>query len=195
MPRPNSASPSSLALANLRGVVIVIVLAFHSVLAYVSWNPPATAPFDAPPFAWRAFPIVDSRRWFGFDLFCAWQDVYLMSLMFFLSGLFVWPSLMRKRSWGFVRDRLLRLAVPYAFAILMLIPLALYPTYVVTAVDDSVAAYWQHYLALPFWPNGPMWFLWLILVFNVAIVGVNWIAPNLLRVLGRWSAVVAPWLS
>ena len=35
------------------------------------------------------FPIVDTQRWLGFDIFCGFQDVYLMSLMFFLSGLFV----------------------------------------------------------------------------------------------------------
>jgi hypothetical protein len=46
-----------------------------------------------PPYSWRSFPIEDSHRFLGFDLFCAWQDVYLMSLMFFLSRLFVFPSL------------------------------------------------------------------------------------------------------
>jgi hypothetical protein len=32
----------------------------------------------------------------GVDLFLHFNDNYLMSLMFFLSGLFVWPSLARK---------------------------------------------------------------------------------------------------
>src|SRR5271168_2630358 len=105
MPRPITMSRSSLALGNLRAVVILIVLAFHSVLAYVKWIPHASSGFSDPPYPWRSFPIVDSHRWFGFDLFCAWQDVYLMSLMFLLSGLFVWPSLTRKQNWGFVRDR------------------------------------------------------------------------------------------
>ena len=91
-------SGSSLALSNLRAFVILIVLAFHSVLAYLGSLPAAPFPFDNAPFRWNAFPIVDSQRWFGFDLFCAFQDVYLMSFMFFLSGLFVWPSLKRKGS-------------------------------------------------------------------------------------------------
>ena len=88
-------SRSSLALRNLRGVVIIIVLAFHAVLAYVDWSLPHSSGFNDPAYKWRAFPIIDARQWFGFDLFCVWQDVYLMSLMFFLSGLFVWPSLQR----------------------------------------------------------------------------------------------------
>ncbi len=187
MRRLPAMSPSSLALANLRAVVILVVLAFHSVLAYVQFIPVSSAGFDDPPYGWRAFPIIDSHRWFGFDLFCAWQDVYLMSLMFLLSGLFVRPSLARKRNWGFVRDRLRRLGVPFVFGVLVLIPVAVYPAYLTRGGDPSLTAYWQHYVALPFLPNGQLWFLWQLLALNFVAVGLNWIAPNALRTLGRWS--------
>src|SRR5215470_17290844 len=109
MERAGIMGKSSVALANLRGFVILIVLAFHSMLAYLAYGPTSTPPFAEPPYRWQAFPIVDRERWFGFDLFCAWHDVYLMSLMYFLSGLFVWASLTRKGSWPFLSDRLLRL--------------------------------------------------------------------------------------
>ena len=182
-------SPSSLALSNLRAIVILIVLGFHSMLAYLVWVPTAAATdFASPPYAWRSFPIIDSHRFFGFDLFCAWQDVYLMALLFFLSGLFVWPSLMRKKDWGFLRDRVLRLGLPFVFGILVLIPLALYPAYRVTAIDPSAAAYWDVWLALPFWTNGPLWFLWQLLALNVIVAGLHWLAPNAIASLGRWSA-------
>src|SRR5438874_2701787 len=98
-------SRSSIALVNLRAFVILIVLAFHSVLPYLASLPPNSYPFDAAPYLWLAFPVIDSERWFGFDLFCAWQDVSLMTLMFFLSGLFVPTSLGRKGSRRFVSDR------------------------------------------------------------------------------------------
>src|SRR5271167_2400711 len=182
-------SHSSLALSNLRAVVILIVLAFHSALAYVEWIPFKPASFDVPPYSWRAFPIVDSHRWIGFDIFCAWQDVYLMSLLFLLSGLFVWPSLARKRNWRFVRDRLLRLGVPFAFGIIVLIPVAIYPVYLVSATNPSVPDYIDHYLALPFVHNGQLWFLWQLLALNFVAVGINWVAPNALPALGRWAAV------
>ena len=177
-----------MAFDNLRGIVILIVLGFHSALAYVSWVKAATVDFDSPPYAWRAFPIVDRHRFFGLDLFCAWQDVYLMALMFFLSGLFLWPSLTRKGTPAFLRDRLLRLGVPFAFGIGVVIPVAIYPAYRLTAIDPSVEAYWHALLALPFWPNGPLWFLWQLLVLNVMAALVYWIAPQALRRLGRWSA-------
>jgi hypothetical protein len=182
-------SPSSLALSNLRAIVIVIVLGFHSMLAYLVWIPvAATTDFSSPPYAWRAFPIIDDHRFFGFDLFCAWQDVYLMALMFFLSGLFVWPSLTRKKDWGFLRDRMLRLGLPFVFGIFVLIPLAVYPAYRVTAADPSVSAYLDAWLALPFWSNGPLWFLWQLLALNVIVAGLHWLAPSVIDALGRWSA-------
>src|SRR5207237_9876810 len=85
---PPGAARASLAIDNLRALVILLVLAFHSVLAYLNFLPPTPFAFDQPPYLWRSFPIVDSQRWMGFDLFCAWLDVFLMSFFFLLSGLF-----------------------------------------------------------------------------------------------------------
>ncbi|MFZ3225759.1 MAG: acyltransferase [Xanthobacteraceae bacterium] len=186
---PRSGSRTSLALANLRGIVILIVLAFHAMLAYLNWIPVTGSGFDTPPYDWRAFPIIDSHRFFGFDLICAWQDVYLMALMFFLSGLFVWPSLQRKKDWAFLRDRALRLGLPFVFGIAVVIPVAVYPVYRLTAADPSIAAYWHSLRALPFWPNGPLWFLWQLLALNFVAAGLHFIAPNAIPALGRWSAV------
>ena len=194
MPRSYSArrtSRSSVALDNLRAVVILIVLAFHSMLAYLRWVPVAGSPFDSPPYDWRSFPIIDSHRFFGFDLFCAWQDVYLMALLFFLSGLFVWPSLVRKKELGFLGDRVLRLGLPYAFGIAVLMPLAIYPVYRLTASDPGVSAYWRALVALPFWPNGPLWFIWQLLALNLVVAAAHAVLPKAIPALGRWSAAAA----
>lgn len=188
---PRSTSRTSLALANLRGLVIVIVIAFHAMLAYLNWIPVTASGFDSPPYGWRAFPIIDNHRFPGFDMFCAWQDVYLMSLMFFLSGLFVWSSLQRKKDWGFLRDRGVRLGIPFAFGVTVIIPAAIYPCYRLTAADPSLAAYWHGLLALPFWPNGPLWFIWQLLALNFVLVGLNLLAPQAIPALGRWSAMAA----
>jgi len=181
-------SASSLALSNLRGLVIVVVLAFHSVLAYLAFLGPTAFPFDDPPYKWRAFPIVDSHRWLGFDIFCAWQDVYLMSLMFFLSALFTWPSLKRKGTGKFLIDRFQRLGVPIVVAVTIIMPIALYPVYRVTATDPGLLAYARHYLALPFWPSGPMWFLWQLLALTIVAAGVHRFAPKSVEVLSALAS-------
>jgi acyltransferase-like protein len=186
--RDMSISKSSLALNNLRALVIIIVIAFHSVLAYLGSLGPSALPFDNSPYLWRAFPIVDRQRWLGFDVFCAWQDVYLMGLMFFLSGLFTRPSLVRKGTRKYLGDRFSRLGVPFVFALMIVMPLALYPVYRITAIDPGLTAYGRHFLTLPFWPNGPMWFLWQLLALSFLAAAVHGFAPKLFDSLAGLSS-------
>ena len=185
-------SKTSLALNNLRGYAIIIVLAFHSSIAYVSHQPPAALPFDQPPYAWIANPIVDSDRWLGFDIFCAFTFLYMMQLMFFLSGLFVWPSLRRKSAAVFLYDRFVRLGVPFALGVYLLMPVGYFAVYRQTAVDPSWSAYWSHLTALPFWPAGPLWFLWILLLLNVGASVLSWIAPGAVDLLVRKAAKSTP---
>jgi hypothetical protein len=180
-------SKTSLALGNLRAVVILIVIGFHSVLAYLGSQPAVQAPFDLPPYSWRAIPILDHERWFGFDLFCAFQYVFLMPFMFFLSGLFVWPSLARKGTWTFLSDRCLRLGIPFLLGVYLLMPIAHYPVYRVTASDPSWSAFWVHWTALPFSPSGPLWFLWHLIAFNLVAVAAKVLAPRWTEALGGLS--------
>ncbi len=175
----------SLALNNLRTFAVVLVLAVHASAAYLGSSPVSPFRFDDPPFRWRALPIIDSDRWFGFDIFCAYLDTHLIALLFFLSGLFVWPSLVRKGAWHFLRDRVIRIGLPFALAVGLLMPVAHYPVYRVTAVDPGMTAYWQHWLALPLWPSGPPWFLWVLLVFDLAAAALCWFARTSGNALGR----------
>jgi glucans biosynthesis protein C len=169
---------ASLALRNLRGLAILLILAFHCFSAYILTQPAHPLPFDQAPYDWRAFPIIDDERWLGFDLFCAFQFLYLMQLMFFLSGLFVWPSL-RRRGWGqFVGHRIVRLGVPFLLGVYLLMPVAFYPVYRVTAVDPGWSAFWSHWTELPITPTGPMWFLWFLIALNVAAAVLYRLAPS-----------------
>ena len=59
-----------------------------------------------------------------------------------------------------------------ALVVAFLMPLTLYPVYWQTANDPGLAAYWRHFLALPFWPCGPMWFLWPLLLWDVLAAAV-----------------------
>ena len=182
-------SKSSVALSNLRAVVIVIVLAFHASLAYVK-SAPAPQRFDQPPFTWEAFPIVDAHRWLGFDIFCAWQDVSLMALMFFLSGLFVGPSLVRKGAATYTIDRLKRIGVPFVFALIVLSPLALYPAYAARTPDPSLAGYVTAFFSLPYWPAGPQWFLWQLMAVNAIAALLYALSRDVVRDfrrLGAWA--------
>ncbi|MBV8753285.1 MAG: acyltransferase [Hyphomicrobiales bacterium] len=182
---------TSLALNNLRGYAIIIVVAFHSCIAYIANQPTANAAFNAPPFDWLAHPIVDSDRFVGFDLFCALQFLYMMQLMFFLSGLFVWSSLRRKGPGQFLWDRFLRLGLPFLIGVYLLMPFAYYPVYRVTAADPSWSQYFAHFYALPFTPTGPLWFLSFAFALNIFCAALYWLAPRTGEVLTRLSTKAA----
>jgi peptidoglycan/LPS O-acetylase OafA/YrhL len=184
-------SKTSLALNNLRGYAILIVVAFHSCIAYIANQPATSASFDAPPYAWLANPIVDSQRFVGFDLFCALQFLYMMQLMFFLSGLFVWPSLRRKGPGQFLLDRFLRLGVPFLIGVYVLMPFAYYAVYRVSAADPSWSQYWAHLHALPFTPTGPLWFLSFAFALNIVAAAVHWLAPRTGGLLTKLAAKAA----
>lgn len=185
----------SLALDNLRVFGNVSVVAFHSVLAYLVYLPAAAQPLGTSAAgtgpSWQAFPIVDSARWMGFDLLCAAQDLYLIPLMFFLSGVFVWPSLKRKGSAGFLRDRIFRLGLPFALVVLFLAPLAYYAAYCATATDVSISGFWSRWVSIPFWPSGPAWFLWVLLAFDTIAAALYTLVPGCGLVLSRLSSRAA----
>jgi hypothetical protein len=165
-----------------------MVVSFHSVLAYLASQPVAPDPFDSPPYHWLSTPILDNARWLGLDIYAAFQYVALMPVMFFLSGIFVWPSLVRRGAWNFTYGRLLRIGLPFVIGVFLLMPIAYYPVYRVTAADPSWTAYWQHWTALPFWPGGPLWFLWELLAFDLIAMAFYLVAPRSIELLGRISA-------
>ena len=178
----------NVALGYLRGFLVVLVIVHHSVLAYIDL-PLAQAKSLLPePRYWRAFMVIDHQHWTGFSIFTGFNDTFFMALMFFVSGLFVWSSLQRKRTAGFVRDRLRRLGIPFLFAAVVIAPIAYYPAYLLTASPHGVAGYVQDWRAFGDWPTGPAWFIWLLLAFDLAIGALSAIAPNFGDVLARLAS-------
>jgi hypothetical protein len=181
----NVARPGyNVALGYLRGFLVVLVLAHHSVIAYIDLPLPLAGSLLTQPQLWRAFPVLDHKHWAGFGLFTGFNDDFFMSLMFFVSGLFVWSSLQRKGSAIFMRDRLRRLGIPFLFAAAIVAPIAYYPAYLMTGAH-GVAGYLRDWLAFGDWPTGPAWFIWLLLAFDLAAAALFALMPNFGDAIGR----------
>jgi fucose 4-O-acetylase-like acetyltransferase len=58
------------------------------------------------------FGHTDPKSFFGFDMIVLATDSFFMAMFFFLSGLFVWPSIVRKGPLNHLTDRLFRLGLP-----------------------------------------------------------------------------------
>jgi len=82
----------------LRAFVTVLVVAHHSSLAYTTF-----ASFNKLAYNDSTHPIVDTVRSGALDIFEDFNDVFFMSLMFLISGIFVLPALARKGLRTFIR--------------------------------------------------------------------------------------------
>jgi peptidoglycan/LPS O-acetylase OafA/YrhL len=177
---------------HLRAFLTLLVVVHHAVLAYHAHAPAASRDWAAAPMAWRAFPVVEGARWPGIDLLVALNDTFFMMLMFFVGGLYVARSVARRGASGYVRERALRLGVPFLASCAVLAPLAYYPAYLQHGGAPGFASYFGAYAALDVWPAGPAWFLWVLLAFgavaSIALRAFPQVLDALARRAGRLGA-------
>jgi acyltransferase-like protein len=147
----------------LRTTLTLMVIAHHSSLAYTTF-----AYFNKQHMFQSTAPVVDVSRWLFFDYAENFNDVFFMSLMFFVSGLFVYPALRRHGTLSFIRDRFLRLGLPFAFAVVFLMPIAYYASWQLTGRSTGFVDFYQR-LASGGFAVGPPWFIWLLLFFDIVL--------------------------
>ena len=157
------------ALDRSRTFITMLVLIHHSVIAYTYYG------------------HTDRQSFLGFDGVVLFNDSFFMAAMFFLSGLFVWPSLRRKGTGWFLRDRWWRLGLPFIVAALVLMPVAYYAVELRLHHDISFTAFWWQTITVGPWPSGPAWFVWVLLAFDVAAAVVYRVAPGCVEAIGRLS--------
>ncbi|MGA2652866.1 MAG: acyltransferase [Terracidiphilus sp.] len=179
------------AIGYLRAFIVALVVAHHAALAYHSYAPPPPASLLAQPRWWGAFPIVDPQKWSGASLLVGFNDIFFMSLMFFLSGLFVWHGLAKKGAATFLRDRLFRLGLPFIVAAGILAPVAYYPTWLQISGHSDIAGYWHQWRSLGYWPTGPAWFIWVLFAFDCIAALLFVLAPQWGLKLGTFTTNLA----
>jgi hypothetical protein len=152
-----------------RTFITMLVLIHHSVIAYTY------------------FGHTDRDAFLGFDCVVMFNDSFFMAAMFFLSGLFVWPSLQRKGTGWFLRDRCWRLGLPFVICALVLMPVAYYAVSLRYHPEIGFAAFWWNTITVGPWPSGPAWFVWVLLALDVVAAAVYLTAPGLVDAIGRLS--------
>lgn len=149
----------------LRSALTVLVVAHHASLAYTTF-----AQFDKEAYIRSTHPIVDSKRWVGLDIFENFNDVFFMSLMFLIGGLFLVKSIAKKGNSAFIKDRFYRLLVPFITLGTLLMLIAHFPSYYMAKEDTDIVAYIKDFFVVEQWPVGPPWFIWILFVFNLLFV-------------------------
>jgi Acyltransferase family len=159
----------NLSLDRTRTFLTLVVLIHHAVIPYTY------------------FGHTDPKYWIGFDCIVLATDSFFMAMFFFISGLFVWPSLAHKVPRIFFRDRLLRLGLPFAIAAFTIIPIAYYAISLRQHPDIGFAAFWWKTITIGPWPSGPVWFIWVLLVFDLSAAVLYRVSTKLLDPINRLS--------
>jgi glucans biosynthesis protein C len=163
----------------LRAFITVLVVAHHSSLAYTTF-----ASFNPQAYNASTHPIVDTARAYSLDLFEDFNDVFFMSLMFLISGIFVLPALARKGRRNFIRDRFYRLFIPFAFAVTFLMPIGYFASWRLAHGNSDLHAFLVDFITVEHWPPGPPWFIGILFIFNL-LIGLFYFRCR--AVLQRWA--------
>jgi peptidoglycan/LPS O-acetylase OafA/YrhL len=169
------------ALANLRAVMVLIVIAHHVATAYAGI--PKMTGFPGPSGIWGAFPVVSVQHSPLFLVFLGINDAFFMSLLFLISGVFAAGSLERRGGIGFGAGRIVRLGIPWLIAAVLIAPLAYFPAYMQITGQADVGDFVQRWIGYAQRSVGPAWFIGLLLVFDLIAAALASFAP-------RWPAAI-----
>jgi peptidoglycan/LPS O-acetylase OafA/YrhL len=157
------------ALDRARTFITMLVLIHHSVIAYTHYG------------------HTDKQSFLGFDGVVLFNDSFFMAAMFFLSGLFVWPSLQRKGTGWFLRDRCWRLGLPFIVCAVILMPIAYYAVELRLHPEIGFAAFWWKTVTVGPWMIGPAWFVWVLLALDVIAAIVYRFMSGWVEAIGKLS--------
>ncbi|HKI90596.1 MAG TPA: acyltransferase family protein, partial [Draconibacterium sp.] len=163
-------------LDNLRTFLILLVVILHSGMTYEQG-------FDA-------FWIVsDPAKWNPIALVRLYLDLFVMFMLFFISGYFIPNSVKNKNAWEFIKSKFKRIMIPWIIAVFTLIPA--YKAIFLFArglPQESWFSYFHFFertgTDLAFFANNPtqnwLWFLPVLFLFQIVYLGLSKI--NILKI-------------
>lgn len=152
----------------LRAILMVMVIIHHAFLAYT-------------PSGYGAL-INDTNNVKAFEFITLYLDTFFMSLFFFISGLFTLKSIEKKGIKRFISDRFIRLMIPFTLGILIINVFGYYISFMTANNIPLTFKNFGEYIfgSLAIVPAGPLWFLWVLFVFDIIVLAIyklkkNWI--------------------
>ena len=164
---------------NLRTIIIFLVVLYHVGGVYESAG------------LWKSFWIVsdsDTLSWVGIVGIAF--DIFIMPTMFFISGYLTPPSLKNKTTWGFLKRKFRRLIVPWAVAVLTLIPLYKVIFLYSRGLPQEAWTTYFHFSEGNISSQNWLWFLPLLFVFNLLYLLLQKANINVSNISRKWAVLV-----
>jgi hypothetical protein len=154
-------------LDNLKVVLIAGVIALHGLLGY--------SPLDLWPYALVRESTLAEPTHVAAIAVAGPFGIFLMALLFLVAGLLTPGAMERKGVRRFVRDRLLRLGVPFLFFVALVWPILLYALY--RPLGHVSGSFWTATRqGMP--DTGPAWFIGVLLLFSLVYAAWAALRPH-----------------
>lgn len=153
-------------LDNLRSMVILFVVLMHGALCYMVYAP-----------SW--WYVVDTDTSLFFTKLVLLVDVPIMLIMFFLAGFFSCPSLFKRGTGVFLKDKIVRVGIPWVTGVLILTPPTAYMIYFSRNVPVSFLQFWSHDFWGEMFQQSVYWFLGILMLFFIVLSAIYELSPKL----------------
>ena len=153
-------------LDNLRAFVVLLVIVLHGSMTYMAFAP-----------VW--WYVLDQQNSLFFTMLVLLIDVPIMPILFFLAGYFALPSLQKRGSTQFLKDKLLRIGIPWIFGALFLAPLSAYMIYYSRQVPMDYLTFWRTDFWGELYQQSVYWFLGILFAFFVLLGLAGMLSPRL----------------
>lgn len=156
-------------LDNLKWFIIWLMTLFHAAMCYMAYAP-----------EWW-YVVDQSQPVFSATVFILWVDIFIMPVMFFISGYFGLMSLTKHGAGTFWRKKIGRIAVPWIFGSMVFAPLV---TYIILASRHAPVDFWTFYTTLfwgPLYEQAQYWYLGALLALYILLTIAVAVVPSLWR--------------
>ncbi|MDH6306510.1 glucan biosynthesis protein C [Parabacteroides sp. PF5-5] len=136
----------------LRSLMIFFVIVLHVSMTYM---------LDCPPW-WY---VISNKTSPVFIFIVNLLDIFMMPVLFFISGYFTPASYIKKGTNGFLKDKMKHILLPWILGILVIIPL--YPFFLGKSTNDMMGLLKENPFYL-FNSQGYLWYLGILFLFLLA---------------------------
>jgi surface polysaccharide O-acyltransferase-like enzyme len=141
---------------SLRFLMIVCVVMLHAAMSYMEFVPQW----------WYA---IDDNRSLAFTILVVFLDSFPMSALFFLAGYFAPPAYAKRRAHKFIRDKFIRIGIPWITGVIFIAPFFAYASFVKYdgLGEASGLDFVSKWFFGPFYQQAHYWFLGVLFLFLV----------------------------
>jgi hypothetical protein len=153
----------------------MLVVVLHGSMTYMAYAPP-----------W--WYVVDPENSLFFTALVLLIDVPIMFILFFVAGYFALPSLMKRGSKMYLKDKFIRIGLPWIFGVLLLAPPTAYMIYFSRNVPVTFIQFWSTDFWGLMYQQSVYWFLG-ILFLMFSILSLAYTLSSHVRMLKRKTTV------